>query len=97
MITFIQQEGAEKVEEIRAKPEEKFNIEKSHLVSQQRIKTIEYYGKKEKQIELKRKIQHSNLVNASRLSILKARDDYVQTLKEEARKQLSILTHDRSK
>jgi len=53
--------------------------------------------KKEKQIELQRKIQHSNLANASRLSILKARDDYVQSLKEEARKQLTILTQDRSK
>ena len=77
--------------------EEEFNIEKSRLVSQQRVKIIEYYDKKEKQIELQRKIQHSNLANASRLSILKARDDYVQTLKEEARKQLTILTQDRSK
>ncbi|CAF3665307.1 unnamed protein product [Rotaria sp. Silwood1] len=97
MIAFIQQEAAEKVEEIEAKAEEEFNIEKSRLVSQQRIKIIEYYAKKEKQIELQRKIQHSNLANASRLSILKARDDYVQALKEEARKQLSILTQDRSK
>ncbi|CAF1535419.1 unnamed protein product [Adineta ricciae] len=97
MISFIQQEAAEKVEEIEAKAEEEFNIEKSRLVSQQRIKIIEYYDKKEKQIELQRKIQHSNLANASRLSILKARDDYVQTLKEEARKQLSILAQDRSK
>ncbi|UJR24726.1 hypothetical protein I4U23_006100 [Adineta vaga] len=97
MISFIQQEAAEKVEEIEAKAEEEFNIEKSRLVSQQRIKIIEYYDKKEKQIELQRKIQHSNLANASRLSILKARDDYVQTLKEEARKQLSMLTQEQSK
>jgi V-type H+-transporting ATPase subunit E len=97
MIAFIQQEAAEKVEEIEAKAEEEFNIEKSRLVSQQRVKIIEYYDKKEKQIELQRKIQHSNLANASRLSILKARDDYVQTLKEESRKQLTILTQDRSK
>jgi V-type H+-transporting ATPase subunit E len=97
MIAFIQQEAAEKVEEIEAKAEEEFNIEKSRLVSQQRIKIIEYYDKKEKQIELQRKIQHSNLANASRLSILKARDDYVQSLKEEARKQLAILTQDRLK
>jgi V-type H+-transporting ATPase subunit E len=97
MIAFIQQEAAEKVEEIEAKAEEEFNIEKSRLVSQQRVKIIEYYDKKEKQIELQRKIQHSNLANASRLSILKARDDYVQSLKEEARKQLAILTQDRTK
>ncbi|CAF1123571.1 unnamed protein product [Rotaria sordida] len=97
MIAFIQQEAAEKVEEIEVKGEEEFNIEKSRLVSQQRIKIIEYYDKKEKQIELQRKIQHSNLANASRLSILKARDDYIQALKEETRKQLTILTQDRVK
>ena len=97
MIAFIQQEAAEKVEEIDAKAEEEFNIEKSRLVSQQRIKIIEYYDKKEKQIELQRKIQHSNLANASRLAVLKARDDYVQSLKEESRKHLSILTQDQSK
>ncbi|CAF0970539.1 unnamed protein product [Rotaria magnacalcarata] len=97
MIAFIQQEAAEKVEEIEAKAEEEFNIEKSRLVSQQRVKIIEYYDKKEKQIELQRKIQHSNLANASRLSILKARDDYVHALKEEARQRLSILTQNRSK
>jgi len=97
MISFIQQEAAEKVEEIEAKAEEEFNIEKSRLVSQQRVKIIEYYDKKEKQIELQRKIQQSNLANSSRLAILKARDDYVQTLKEEAKKQLSILTEDQSK
>jgi len=97
MIAFIQQEAAEKVEEIDAKAEEEFNIEKGRLVTQQRVKINEFYDKKEKQIELQRKIQHSNLANASRLSILKARDDYVQSLKEEARKQLTILTQDRSK
>ena len=93
MISFIEQEAIEKVEEIEAKAEEEFNIEKSRLVSQQRIKIIDYYDKKEKQIELQRKIQQSNLANASRLSILKARDDYVQSLKEEARKQFGIYFH----
>ncbi|CAF0745832.1 unnamed protein product [Didymodactylos carnosus] len=97
MIAFIQQEANEKVEEIEAKAEEEFNIEKSRLVSQQRIKIMEYYDKKEKQIELQRKIQHSNLLNQSRLSVLKARDDYIQTLKEEARKQLALLAQDKQK
>ena len=97
MISFIQQEAAEKVEEIEAKAEEEFNIEKSRLVSQQRIKIIEYYDKKEKQIELQRKIQHSNLANASRLSILKARDECIEAFKEEIRKKLDFSKVDRSK
>ena len=97
MIAFIQQEAAEKVEEIDAKAEEEFNIEKSRLVTQQRVKINEFYDKKEKQIELQRKIQHSNLANQSRLAILKARDDYVQALKEDAKQQLAHLAQDRDK
>ncbi|CAF2746531.1 unnamed protein product [Rotaria sp. Silwood2] len=97
MISFIQHEAAEKIEEIEVETEEEFNIEKSRLVSQQHIKIIEYYNKKEKQIELKGKIHHSIIANANRLLNLQARDDYVQALKEEARKQLSILTKNRSK
>jgi vacuolar-type H+-ATPase subunit E/Vma4 len=97
MIAFIEQEAAEKVEEIEAKGEEEFNIEKSRLVSQQRIKVMDHYDKKEKQIELQRKIQHSNLANASRFAILKARDDCIKDLKEFAKKELDFSKEDRAK
>ena len=97
MIAFMQQEAAEKVEEIEIKAEEEFNIEKNRFITQEHLKINEYYDRKDKQIDVQRKIQHSNLVNAHRLAILKARDDYVQILKEEAKKQLFILTQDRAK
>jgi len=48
--------------------------------------------KKEKQVELQRKIQHSNLQNASRIAILKAREDLIQKLKEDANSKLAELT-----
>lgn len=38
------------------KAEEEFNIEKGHLVQQQRVKIMEYYERKEKQIELNKKM-----------------------------------------
>jgi V-type H+-transporting ATPase subunit E len=57
MMAFIEQEANEKAEEIDAKAEEEFNIEKGRLVQQQRTKIMEYYEKKEKQVELQRKIQ----------------------------------------
>ncbi|CAF5030491.1 unnamed protein product, partial [Rotaria socialis] len=81
-----------RLKKLKQKLKKNLISKKSRIVSQQRVQIIEYYDKKEKQIELQRKVQHSNLTNASRLSILKARDDYVQALKEEARKQLVILT-----
>uniref|UniRef100_A0A3P8RQ15 ATPase H+ transporting V1 subunit E1a n=1 Tax=Amphiprion percula TaxID=161767 RepID=A0A3P8RQ15_AMPPE len=77
MMAFIEQEASEKVEEIDAKAEEEFNIEKGRLVQTQRVKIMEYYEKKEKQIEQHKKIQMSNLMNQARLKVLKARDDMI--------------------
>lgn len=97
MITFMKQEAVEKVEEIDIKAEEEFNIEKNRLINQELIKIDQNYKKKEKQIDLRRKIEHSNLANEHRLNILKAKENYVQFLKDEAQKQLIILTEDRAK
>ncbi|XP_074757403.1 V-type proton ATPase subunit E 1 isoform X4 [Athene noctua] len=77
MMAFIEQEANEKAEEIDAKAEEEFNIEKGRLVQTQRLKIMEYYEKKEKQIEQQKKIQMSNLMNQARLKVLKARDDLI--------------------
>jgi vacuolar-type H+-ATPase subunit E/Vma4 len=46
---------------------------------------MEFYERKEKHIELQKKIEMSNLQNKARLKTLKARDDHVDTLLEEAR------------
>ncbi|KAG8138374.1 hypothetical protein E2320_004270 [Naja naja] len=80
MMAFIEQEANEKAEEIDAKAEEEFNIEKGRLVQTQRLKIMEYYEKKEKQIEQQKKIQMSNLMNQARLKVLKARDDLIAGL-----------------
>lgn len=56
MMAFIEQEANEKAEEIDAKAEEEFNIEKGRLVQQQRLKIMEFYEKKEKQVELQKKM-----------------------------------------
>ncbi|MEE6477992.1 hypothetical protein FKM82_011701 [Ascaphus truei] len=80
MMAFIEQEANEKAEEIDAKAEEEFNIEKGRLVQTQRLKIMEYYEKKEKQIEQQKKIQMSNLMNQARLKVLKARDDLISGL-----------------
>jgi len=94
MIAFIDQEASEKAEEIDAKAEEEFNIEKGRLVQQQRVKIMEYYERKEKQIELQKKIQNSNLLNAARLKVLKAREDHLKAVLEEGRVRLSQVTSD---
>lgn len=89
MVAFIDQEANEKAAEIDAKAQEEFAIEKDNLVNQQKQKIQQFYLKKEKQVELQRKIQHSNLQNQSRIAILKAREDLIQKLKDQANEQLS--------
>lgn len=94
MMAFIEQEANEKAEEIEAKAEEEFNIEKGRLVQTQRLKIMEYYEKKEKQIEQQKKIQMSNLMNQARLKVLKARDDMISELLNEARQRLVSVAKD---
>ncbi|NXI46868.1 VATE1 ATPase, partial [Galbula dea] len=94
MMAFIEQEANEKAEEIDAKAEEEFNIEKGRLVQTQRLKIMEYYEKKEKQIEQQKKIQMSNLMNQARLKVLKARDDLIADLLNEARQRLAKVVKD---
>merc|ERR1711993_119078 len=81
MMAFIEQEANEKAEE-------EFNIEKGRLVQQQRLKIMEYYERKEKQVELQKKIQSSNMLNNARLKVLKARDDHVGQVLDNAKTQL---------
>ncbi|KAG9469961.1 V-type proton ATPase subunit E 1 [Eleutherodactylus coqui] len=94
MMAFIEQEANEKAEEIDAKAEEEFNIEKGRLVQTQRLKIMEYYEKKEKQIEQQKKIQMSNLMNQARLKVLKARDDLISDLLTEAKQRLARVVKD---
>uniref|UniRef100_A0A6Q2YLI6 ATPase H+ transporting V1 subunit E1a n=1 Tax=Esox lucius TaxID=8010 RepID=A0A6Q2YLI6_ESOLU len=94
MMAFIEQEANEKAEEIDAKAEEEFNIEKGRLVQTQRLKIMAYYEKKEKQIDQQKKIQMSNLMNQARLKVLKARDDMIADLLTEARQRLANIAKD---
>ncbi|XP_078494834.1 V-type proton ATPase subunit E-like [Ciona intestinalis] len=96
MIAFIDQEADEKVDEIMAKADEEFEIEKSRLVQQQRQKIMTYYERKQKQLEQQKKVQQSQLVNAARLKILKYREDHIQNILSEAKDQLSDIKRNQS-
>ncbi|KAM7299394.1 V-type proton ATPase subunit E [Ixodes scapularis] len=97
MMAFIDQEANEKAEEVDAKAEEEFNIEKGRLVTEQRLKIIDYYTRREKQVELQRKIQSSNMLNQARLKVLKAGEDHIATVLEEAKRRLGDITRDQAR
>jgi len=94
MVRFIRQEAEEKANEISVSAEEEFNIEKLQLVEVEKKKIRQEYEKKEKQVEVRRKIEYSMQLNASRIKVLQAQDDVVNSLKDAAAKELLHVSHD---
>nr|CAB3504285.1 unnamed protein product [Digitaria exilis] len=105
MVRFIRQEAEEKASEISVSAEEvsflplrflclvEFNIEKLQLVEAEKKKIRQEYEKKEKQVEVRKKIEYSMQLNASRIKVLQAQDDLVNKMKEDAMKELLRVSH----
>jgi len=93
-VKFIYREAEEKASEIQAKAQEEFSIEKARIVQEEKLKIMKEYERKEKQIEVKKKIAYSNELNQSRLRLLKAREEGVQRLLGEAHHLLAEIPKD---
>jgi len=91
MVQFIHQEAKEKAAEIKLKADEEFNIEKLRMVEAEKAKIRAEYERKEKQVEVQKRIKQSNDVRLSRLRTLKARDDAMQDLLKQAAAKLPSL------
>ncbi|KAL9246675.1 hypothetical protein vseg_020180 [Gypsophila vaccaria] len=88
MVRFIRQEAEEKANEISVSAEEEFNIEKLQLVEAEKKKIRQEYERKEKQVQIRKKIEYSMQLNASRIKVLQAQDDLVNSMKDAASKEL---------
>lgn len=93
MMRFIRQEAEEKANEISVSAEEEFNIEKQQLVEAEKKKIRQEYERKERQVEIRKKIEYSMQLNASRIKVLQAQDDMVNSMKEDASKELLNVSH----
>ncbi|KAG8467563.1 hypothetical protein KFE25_000879 [Diacronema lutheri] len=91
MVKFIRQEAVEKAREIHVKAEEEFNIEKLRMVEAEKARIRSEYERKEKDIEVTKRIGQSNHVRAARLSILAERQAQLVGLQEDAKKRLARL------
>jgi len=80
MVQFIHQEASEKAAEIKLKAEEEFNIEKLRMVEAEKQKIRAEYERKEKQVEVSKRIEQSNTVRLGRLKALKKRDEEMQNV-----------------
>lgn len=94
MVRFIRQEAEEKANEISVSAEEEFNIEKLQLVEAEKRKVRQEYEKKEKQVDIRRKIEYSMQLNVSRIKVLQAQDDLVSSMKTAAAKELLRVSGD---
>ncbi|XP_047339291.1 V-type proton ATPase subunit E-like [Impatiens glandulifera] len=94
MVRFIRQEAEEKSNEIHLSAEEEFNIEKLQLVESEKKKIRQEYERKEKQVEIRKKIEYSMQLNASRIKVLQAQDDVVNYMKDAAAKELLFVSQD---
>ncbi|KAK8573121.1 hypothetical protein V6N13_099936 [Hibiscus sabdariffa] len=95
MVRFIRQEAEEKANEIAVSAEEEFNIEKLQIVEAERKKIKQEYERKGKQVEIRKKIEYSMQLNASRIKVLQAQEELVTSIKETARKELQRLGNDK--
>ncbi|XP_015897746.1 V-type proton ATPase subunit E [Ziziphus jujuba] len=95
MVRFIRQEAEEKANEISVSAEEEFNIDKLQIVEAEKKKIRQEYERKAKQIEVRKKIEYSMQLNASRLKVLQAQDDIVNSMKESASNELARVASDK--
>ncbi|PKI84290.1 V-ATPase V1 sector subunit E [Malassezia vespertilionis] len=97
MVAFIRQEAVEKAREIQVKADEDFAIEKAKIVQKETLSVDNQFEKKKRQVVQEQKIAKSNRCNKARLEVLKARQENLQTLFENAAEQLTQLTEDQAK
>lgn len=97
MTAFIKQEATEKAREIEIKANEEFEIEKSKLVRQETDAIDSQYEKKFKQATMSQQITRSTVSNKTRLRVLGARQELLDSIFEEAQKKLAQGAKDKSK
>jgi V-type H+-transporting ATPase subunit E len=88
MTQFIRQEATEKAREIELKADEEFAIEKSKLVRQEQGAIDLTYEKKFKAAAMSQQITRSTVANKSRLKVLSAKQELLDSIFEATSKRL---------
>ncbi|KAF7553028.1 hypothetical protein G7046_g7217 [Stylonectria norvegica] len=97
MTAFIKQEAMEKAREIEIKANEEFEIEKSKLVREETDAIDGQYEKKFKQATMSQQITRSTVANKTRLRVLGARQELLDSIFEDAQKKLADGSKDKGK
>ncbi|PSC75013.1 V-type proton ATPase subunit E2-like [Micractinium conductrix] len=96
MVMFIRQEAEEKAAEIAVSAEEEFNITKLQLLEAEKARVRKEFERREGTVEVKKKVEYSKQLNESRIKVLQAREDAVQTVLQDAFAQLVAMSQDKA-
>jgi len=96
MVSFIEQEAQEKADEIKAKADEEFEIKKLGFVETAKQKLRTEFDRKEKNIEVEKKILQSTTLNKQRLRLLASQEESLEDLKKAAKEALVKLAADKA-
>merc|ERR1712004_555494 len=88
MAEFIKSEAKKKANEIRMKGEEEFNNEVHKLITEEKDKLRQAYDRRVKQVETQFAIQKSLSINKQRLDKIKARQEVMSNIAQDARDKL---------
>ncbi|XP_043699858.1 V-type proton ATPase subunit E1-like [Telopea speciosissima] len=94
IVRFILQEANEKANKLLIEANEESNILRLKLIEDEKRKIREEYERKEKQVEVRKRIEYSRLLNASRIKVLQAQDDIVNAMKKSTSKELLHVSDD---
>eukprot|EP00043_Microstomoeca_roanoka_P004717 m.51392 g.51392 ORF g.51392 m.51392 type:complete len:226 (-) comp12621_c0_seq1:430-1107(-) len=97
MIKFIESEADEKVSEIKVKTREEFDREVARIVKEEERKILAMYERKEKNLETQKRIAYSNKLNAARVKVLQAQDEYLQHIVSDAKAGVKTIAEDKGK
>ncbi|ODV82201.1 ATPase, V1/A1 complex, subunit E [Suhomyces tanzawaensis NRRL Y-17324] len=97
MQAFIQKEAQEKAKEIRLKADEEYEIEKASIVRSETAAIDAAYEQKLKKASLAQQITKSTIGNKTRLRILATKEEVLEEIFEEAKKELKKLTSNKGK
>jgi V-type H+-transporting ATPase subunit E len=97
MTAFIKQEALEKAREIEIKADEEFAIEKSKLVRQETASIDTTYEKKFKAATMSQQITRSTVANKTRLKVLSARQELLDSIFEKTQKRLGEAASDEAR
>lgn len=97
MVEFIKKEAEEKAKEIRVKANEEYESEKSSLVRSETATIDQQFAQRYKQAGLAQQIVKSTVANKTRLKVLAAKEDIVDSVVQTAAKKIADVPKDASK